>query len=300
MALEWCYFTEIEIRRRLIVGVNGGVYMSSMRSEVCLALVVSIASCLGAQAADVNMPLKAPMTAPSGFNWNGFYVGGHAGLARVDRHTDNFDSTGAFTGSGTNSGGGVFGGAQGGYNWIVAPNWLFGLEIDGSFVHAKGSNSACSTNAAGFTTCVTGDSKIDAFGTARGRLGYIWGSNVLIYGTGGWAWDSGSANRTIDCTTAGLGGRPVGVCPGAGSGSAIMGRTSTASTFGSGWAAGGGIEWAFAPNMTLKVEYLHMQIDLAHDFDFGASFPRFAHHTLTNQSWDTVRVGFNYLFQPGH
>jgi outer membrane immunogenic protein len=64
-----------------------------------------------------------------------------------------------------------------------------------------------------------------------------------------------------------------------------------------GWVAGAGVEWGFAPNWTVKGEYLHIDlghsnVTMAHPVHFPISFAAFRfHHELY-----TVRVGVNYRF----
>jgi outer membrane immunogenic protein len=58
-----------------------------------------------------------------------------------------------------------------------------------------------------------------------------------------------------------------------------------------GYALGGGIEWAFAPNWSLKSEYLYVNLG---DDDFTAPGGQFA--TLTETDFHTVRMGLNYRF----
>ncbi len=81
---------------------------------------------------------------------------------------------------------------------------------------------------------VTAD--LDYFGTVRGRLGYAMG-RWLVYGTGGYAF----GKLTIDDTIA---------------------QTSDSASLG-GWAAGGGVEWVYNDSLTVRGEYVH--IDLAED-----------------------------------
>ena len=65
----------------------------------------------------------------------------------------------------------------------------------------------------------------------------------------------------------------------------------------SGWLAGGGIEWAFAPNWTAKIEYdflgLNNQI-----FAVPVGTPVIGGDviTTTNRDVQTLTVGINYLF----
>jgi hypothetical protein len=110
---------------------------------------------------------------------------------------------------------------------MIAPSWLIGIEADGEIANITGSFTGCSD-----TGCSTSNTKVDDFGTVRGRLGYVW-NNVLLYGTGGWAWSHSETDRTIICVVAG-----GGVCPGGPSPSSLTGRTASASGTQSGWVAG--------------------------------------------------------------
>ncbi|MGB8898002.1 MAG: outer membrane beta-barrel protein [Methylocella sp.] len=69
---------------------------------------------------------------------------------------------------------------------------------------------------------------IDYFGTLRGRYGYLFTPTLLVYGTGGFAY-GGTGTSSLTTT-------PLG------------------------WAAGGGLEWMFFPNWSLKVEYLYYEL----------------------------------------
>jgi outer membrane immunogenic protein len=78
----------------------------------------------------------------------------------------------------------------------------------------------------------------------------------------------------------------------------FVGASSRTST---GWTAGAGTEWRLAPNITLKAEYLYMQLS-------GDSFNVVAQAALPGDvpssfraSWGTtsfnaVRLGLNYRF----
>jgi len=72
----------------------------------------------------------------------------------------------------------------------------------------------------------------------------------------------------------------------------------------SGWTAGGGVEWGFAPHWTARVEYLHLEFD-----NVGTSYSTTAAilgvpgttttHVSSNNGVEVVRVGINYLFNFG-
>src|SRR6266576_2460867 len=65
----------------------------------------------------------------------------------------------------------------------------------------------------------------------------------------------------------------------------------------SGWLLGAGIEWAFAPNWSAKVEYNYLGLD-DRTFTVPAGFPFLAGDTFTqsNRNVQMVKVGINYLF----
>jgi outer membrane immunogenic protein len=55
-----------------------------------------------------------------------------------------------------------------------------------------------------------------------------------------------------------------------------------------GWAAGGGVEYAFNANWTAKLEYMHV--------DLGWTSRNEAEDFKSNARFDAVRVGLNYKF----
>src|SRR4029079_2985388 len=95
-----------------------------------------------------DMPTKAPaVIAAPAYNWTGFYVGGHAGYrwADADLTADPFTFAtpgGPLTVPGRNENyklnGGIVG-IHGGYNYLVAPQWLIGVEGDWSWGHSSDS-----------------------------------------------------------------------------------------------------------------------------------------------------------------
>ncbi len=237
-----------------------------MRAVMIAAGGMLALSVLNASAADINRkPLltKAPPVPPAPvnpvYNWTGFYIGANVGYGWSHR-----DFTNAITGtspttqnsainSGTDDSKGLLGGGQVGFNYQFLTNWVAGIEADIDAAHIASSTSACFTALVGIKTCGTRDTDVKDFGTVRGRLGYAF-NNVVAYGTGGWAWGHGSNTTTINC----IGPQ----CPGV---SGIVSPTSPAPASvdvnPNGWAAGGGLEWAFLPNWTIRAEYLHLQFD---------------------------------------
>ena len=232
------------------------------------ATVLSVSSAHVATAAD--MPTKAPVSAPIPYyDWTGFYIGGNVGGAWANvTHTSSSTTTGVVRDTNRQNASSVIGGGQVGYNWMATPNWVLGIEADISAANLSSSHTR--SNGAD-----TASNKINDFGTVRGRLGYAW-QNLMLYGTGGYAWAYDKASRT----------QIIGA-----TGAATPGTVENLSKTLSGWTIGGGLEWGFARNWSAKVEYLYMNFGSA-----GFAFPL----SLRTESYSTnvsvARVGLNYRF----
>ena len=77
---------------------------------------------------------------------------------------------------------GVLGGGQVGCNLQFAPNWVIGIEGEGSAADIKGDTNQTILGITG-----TASAKTDWIASATARLGYTW-DRWLIYGKGGAAW----------------------------------------------------------------------------------------------------------------
>jgi outer membrane immunogenic protein len=213
---------------------------------------------------------KAPPVAPVPYyNWNGFYIGANIGGGFGDVNFSNVvTTTGVSTGSNSASVAGVVGGGQIGYNYVLSPSFLAGVEADVDGANINGS----ATDTAG-----TVEHKFDTevFGTVRGRLGLIW-TNWLFYGTGGFAWGNEQVTRNQLGGFAGL---------------ATAGTSETVNNTGTGWTAGGGIEWGITPNWTARVEYLYVDLGTS-----SYSFPISNRTTSFDDAFNVVRFGVNYKF----
>jgi outer membrane immunogenic protein len=131
----------------------------------------------------------------------------------IGPNTLNSSFVGGYSFSGTtgNTQGGVIGGAQFGYNFEYNEKLVLGFETD---FQGTGINSTSKINGvsygvqpyqgsantpyAGAATTAQGTSVIqsglDWLGTVRGRLGYLYSPNLLIYGTGGFAYGGAYVN----------------------------------------------------------------------------------------------------------
>ena len=233
-------------------------------NSVC-AFALSIGAIQIASAADipVKAPVRAPATIPvSPFSWTGCYIGGHVGGGwALKDWTDNIGGT-------SHTADGVVAGGQVGCDY-QAGQWVFGAEGQFSWANLEGQ----SVNPA-FPT-ETERSKIDFIGTVTGRLGYAV-DRTLFYVKGGGAW----VNERFDVADTAVGG---GVHYDAGR------QTRW------GWTVGAGLEYAFAPNWSAKIEYNYMDFgsdrfvfnDVVHS-DPGFSIPGI------DQQIHTVKIGLNW------
>lgn len=203
------------------------------------------------------------------WTWTGFYLGLHLGGVWDQRDaTITNAASGRFLASGSTHAANAAGGVQVGYNYAVTANFVAGAEADVSF-----------TNMRDVTIGGSGlgerDNSIKQYGTVRGRLGYAW-NNILLYGTGGFAWANEQIVRTQQIGTIN---------------NATPGTVETASATGLGWSAGAGLEWSFMQCWTARVEYLHLGL-ASQSF----VFPLATQRINASAQIDTVRFGVNYKF----
>jgi len=226
--------------------------------------------------------LAAP---PPVFNWTGFYVGGHIGSSVQHGQLNGLPIGSTFIGPVPTPAiefrnDGVVLGGQLGYNLQLLSNWVAGVEADISRSHRSSSGSF---NIPGFPfpgSSGTAEFKTDSFATLRGRLGYAAG-NLLFYGTGGLAWTraslSTSGSAFCFCIPVFVGFFPF---------------ASSDSHWVQGWTAGGGVDYAFAPNWFVRLEYLRVDFGTKNfvvDPVLGSTLP------LASR-FDVVRFGLNYKF----
>lgn len=201
-------------------------------------------------------PVKAAPASTS-FDWNGLYIGAHAGFGWGHSATTLSDPTA--TGA-SNTFGGMIGGLQAGANWVLPSGILLGVEADVSFPNYYESNSIIS----GLTSPRSDiHEKLDMVGTARGRLGIVNGP-WLAYATGGLAWSSA---------------RFINTPPSGDEEKQLRQRF--------GWVAGAGIEYAFAPHWSARLEYLYS--DLGSTNVAFASGARYA----STHDFQSLRIGLN-------
>lgn len=274
--------------------------MKRLLLAVCILLLATTLS-ESSMAADLEPPLfKAPAPVQI-FNWTGVYIGVNGGGGSSYQSFNGTQATpfGSTAFGGSSGLGGALAGGQIGFNYEFPAHVVVGIEADGDWAdYTNAGTVGCSTFTTGAFTggtagCATNTTTLTDFGTVRGRLGYAW-ERVFFYGTGGWAWDHSSGNSVTTCLGAG--------CPG--TSLPFTGGTASFANSLSGWAAGAGIEWAFLPNWTARLEYLFLEFDGAVTTYTATTTTPLATGTATtrvtsNNSVNVFRVGVSYLFNFG-
>jgi outer membrane immunogenic protein len=227
-------------------------------------LLVLMAAATPTLAADIPVkaaPASASATAAS-FDWTGFYAGGTAGYGRG--RSQICDPNDLIC-SGRYDIKGFVGGGTLGYNWQTS-GWVLGLEGDISYASVDGSTPGSS----GFGCNDECRTEVRQLATLRGRGGATF-DRLLLFVTGGLA-------------MARLEARLLDAPPGS--------ATKT------GWTLGAGLEWAFAPNWSAKLEYLHIgglgELNADPTAECGGTGC-----VVPRSSFDVVRVGLNYRFATG-
>ena len=204
-----------------------------------LLATIGSATLLGmaAPALAADMPVKAapPVVAPI-YSWAGFYIGANGGWGSSHKCWDvtNFLGPIAAIREGCHDADGGTVGGQIGYRW-QATNWVFGLEAQGNWADFNGSNTSL------FIPAWTNNSKIEAFGLFTGQVGYAW-NNVLWYVKGGAAVTDDKYRGTVSPTVPLLAGNVF----------------DDARETRWGGVVGTGIEFGFAPDWSVAVEYDHL------------------------------------------
>jgi outer membrane immunogenic protein len=200
---------------------------------------------------------RAPVVAPVPFfSWSGLYVGAHIGGGWGDNDW-------SVVGTGVTAShdvSGFLGGGQIGFNYQIN-QWVFGIEGDMSWADLSG-DGLCST------TAFRCHSDVNWIATLTGRVGVAF-DRALVYVKGGAAWADTDYRRTVVATGAAAG---------------------SASETQQGWTVGAGLEYAFTPNWSAKVEYNFL--------DLGTDRLTFTDGSVSDldQQIHALKVGVNYRF----
>ncbi len=248
-----------------------------------VVVTIALTSLVSSHAIAADLPQAyqpVPVVMPPPPSWTGFYVGGNVGGAWQSLSATPVSIVnGGFINPGpiNFNGSGVLAGGQAGFNYQIS-SFLVGLEGEFLWTDAKATTVTPGTLFPFIGGSSTGTAQTDWYATFGPRVGLVL-NDLLLYGKGGVAFTSGSYAGTTGgfcCTTT--------VAP----------TTFTAV----GWMIGGGAEWRFAYNWSLKGEYEYLNFGTKNFVTVGTT-PGFLDVIATNSVKDTaniVKVGVNYRF----
>lgn len=183
-------------------------------------------------------PAVAPMN-----NWSGFYVGLNGGGASSHECWTITSVAGALVfpnSEGCHDAAGGLVGGQIGYRLHPA-SWVFGIEAQGDWADLTGSNSSLTA-----IVPYMNQTKIDALGLFTGQVGYAW-NNLLWYVKGGAAVTDNQYSSFFTAT-------------------GIVWNHASETRWGG--TVGTGLEFGFAPNWSVGIEYDHLFMG-----ENGVTFP---------------------------
>jgi outer membrane immunogenic protein len=207
---------------------------------------------------------SANAAAPAPYSWTGCYLGGNVGygLSNEQWNYGYYAGVDYNLDYGHHQSGGALGGAQFGCNYQMGM-WVVGLEGEFDFTNMTGNHVFGSYYQS---------TNMNWIATATGRLGYVVGPS-LFYVKGGAAWDRGSYDMMLSG----------------------IGYTDTITR--SGWVVGGGVEYAYSGNWSIKLEYTYMQFpykDVWWNYLYASPPDPWSFHI--NQGISAVKIGFNWRY----
>jgi outer membrane immunogenic protein len=250
-----------------------------IKQTIGIAFLLASGLASTAQAADLTFEEQVVVeTAAPAFNWTGFYAGVHAGYgwAELDNQLRSGDDFSALVNYGGNKPDGFFGGLQLGYNHQFSNQIVLGVEADAAIADLKDSASGLTGDPEDDYYRYNAETKIDALGTVRARLGYA-ADRFLPYVTGGFAWAHTEYSFAFDTQSPNL-----------------YGSYSQSDVF-TGWTVGAGLEYAITDKLSAKLEYLYADLGSKdYSIDFGVNAP--AGQFSRDLTLQTAKIGLNYRF----
>lgn len=198
------------------------------------------------------------------------------------------------------SGSGVLAGAQLGYSRQLNDKWVGGFEADlqHAGIDSEGQWAYPDpASAIGVTLATEASRHLDWYGTLRGRLGYLVNDRLLAYGTAGVVYGQSSAAGSIAIN--GATGWNVSspsmataiICNGFTT--CLAGASSGLSL---GLAVGGGVEFALTPKLSLKAEFVHLDLPQTVRLDVQSPATGDGFVNVKFAGYNTVRAGLNFRF----
>jgi outer membrane immunogenic protein len=254
-----------------------------MKKQILLGAAVGVLAAID--------PALAQTSAPGPWNWTGFYGGLNVGWSWGNGAvTYNEPGFAGLVGppptsiSGPNFLDGAIGGVQIGYNWQFNTNWVAGLEADFQWA-SEVANGSFSIPIDGEGRAIQGSlgSQILWFGTVRGRLGWLYTPDILVYATGGLAYGKVDVSGAFTAILL-----PNGSW------------NFNQSAINTGWTVGGGVEGVVQnlPTVTWKVEYLYVDLGSISGGGLDAINPQFGGphpYTFNAHFTDNIfRIGLSW------
>ena len=239
-----------------------------------------------AMAADMAVPEPAPV-----MSWTGFYLGAGGGVAWADLDLNHrvcsvdhdgvcFEDWDFHRDFNESSDGGIIGIVQGGFDWEVAPSFVVGVGADWTFGDVLGGGvdrNQKDDEIFGFDHHFSNDgsSLVDVYG----RAGFAPTQSLLIFGLVGWTWadiDTEFRLRDGDET--------------------VFHNSDNFSA--NGISFGGGVEWKFTDNLSIRGEYRFTDLD---NFDNNGHFEwgNYDHRVKNDIDLDVQRVLFTLNWRFG-
>jgi outer membrane immunogenic protein len=249
--------------------------MEIKRAIISLLAVGTLFSAGSAVAADMAVKARpAPIMAVP-FSWTGFYVGINAGGGWGTKDWTDPNNCAFCTGIprylGRSDISGWLVGGQVGANYQMG-SIVLGVELDGSWADINGSHLDITTPTNPLYT------KVDGIASATGRLGFAF-DRALIYAKGGAAWvnEKHWINNGAGVTFA---------------------NANDVTRWG--WTIGGGLEYAFDNNWSIKGEYQYMDFTNESGTTFNCTACIVTPFDFRiDQKLNIAKVGLNYRFGGG-
>ena len=283
----------------------------------CIALSFVTSSAIAADLPTHKGPPPAPTVAPA-FSWTGFYGGLNGGYADPSAKLSVAPGSGWNApdpdwGANANGPGvaalgsqdiglhGFIGGAQVGYNYQIE-NFVLGAEADADYLNLHGSYATPAyTGFAGGTPpndtyWASGSASVNSLFTLRLRAGLAV-DHWLFFATGGLAITGEKFSQSINYLNYTAPPPPIIITlPATGpTGGANAGSASTTAVTG---VVGGGVEYAFDKNWSIKGEYLYVPLkSLGFTSVSTADAAYTIQHHESLSALNVFRVGLNYRFQ---
>ena len=251
----------------------------------------------------------------TGYNWDPrSYVSTSGSI--IERGIDNYFLTPGFSfpsyadtsllgiaGKSQSNAGGAINSAQIGFN-ATSSKYLFGVEADISGLTNRSRHNFWNTSYSvwpdysydSLITYVDSQKQVKNLATLRARVGYLFNDYLLAYISSGFAFGRVSAHSFISQQYT---GEIIGPLLSNTNSDAVLSQSKN------GWTFGGGLEWYFARNMSLKAEYLYYDLGansyqgtpITTTFTPATDDPpknSILPHAKTQFVGDIVRLGLNY------